>query len=500
MESFRSSGFEDEFTEWKEKTERQVAVDINAWKQEAYEDVDKYLEQHATQWDNGLANANKQIGFLSNYVTPEMFGAKGDGVTDDTEALKRTIADNRIIDLRGKSYVVSEGLELGAIIRNGTIIYTGSANQPIFKLLDCGGLNNINVIIKTSNYASDVVLIDYTMYDAQFNPMTFMLDGLKIDNTASKTFVAGSACVHFVYDKYKVLVNQNINNIKLSGRMYYGIYVEPKLRNESDNPVFNTCVFSNIWFATVNCALYACPTMESGTLEKAQGALKITLINFANQHVDGIDRAFLDIHNTEIEGTGVIPWDYYGDKIPECGTYKTDNSAVILDFMHFGENTNENVFYQYRKVMKNEAYSYQPPLKMTEIDADFNPLRSTGMNGAMERVRFISTIPNDEKYNVKHYGILFQSRNDNDPAGNLISQLLLRATNNRITLWMRKFFPETGTWGDRQQVYGEGSVPKSWEGNRPDGLDVGDMKFDTAIKKPVWWNGTEWVLADGTAI
>lgn len=65
-------GFEDEFAEWKEQIETQVSVDINRWKSEALKTVDEYIDEHSEQWTVDLENANRTLGFLSNYVTPEM--------------------------------------------------------------------------------------------------------------------------------------------------------------------------------------------------------------------------------------------------------------------------------------------------------------------------------------------------------------------------------------------------------------------------------------------
>lgn len=44
----------------------------------------------------------------------------------------------------------------------------------------------------------------------------------------------------------------------------------------------------------------------------------------------------------------------------------------------------------------------------------------------------------------------------------------------------------------------ESKVLQSYSGKRPNGKCIGDMKFDTTLKKPVWWNGTNWILSDGT--
>ena len=34
--------------------------------------------------------------------------------------------------------------------------------------------------------------------------------------------------------------------------------------------------------------------------------------------------------------------------------------------------------------------------------------------------------------------------------------------------------------------------------NRPSQPNVGECFFDTSINKPIWWNGSLWVLSDGT--
>lgn len=59
------------------------------------------------------ANGTKKINFIDllNYVTPEMFGAKGDGETDDTEALQECINNGNIVYMLGE-YKISAGIKL----------------------------------------------------------------------------------------------------------------------------------------------------------------------------------------------------------------------------------------------------------------------------------------------------------------------------------------------------------------------------------------------------
>ena len=34
--------------------------------------------------------------------------------------------------------------------------------------------------------------------------------------------------------------------------------------------------------------------------------------------------------------------------------------------------------------------------------------------------------------------------------------------------------------------------------NRPSQPNIGECFFDTSINKPIWWDGSSWVLSDGT--
>lgn len=87
------------------------------WEDQVQDDVNNWLDEHpeatTTVQDNSLTvnkfTAGAKLEIVKDYVTPEMFGAVGDGVADDTAAVKAALADVRPTALLS-TYRVTEPL------------------------------------------------------------------------------------------------------------------------------------------------------------------------------------------------------------------------------------------------------------------------------------------------------------------------------------------------------------------------------------------------------
>lgn len=71
-----------------------------------------YYNPTTNQWEDGGEYGVADINDDMIYVTPQMFGGKGDGFTDDTEAIRSAIADGRPVVFPQGTYVVNGQLTL----------------------------------------------------------------------------------------------------------------------------------------------------------------------------------------------------------------------------------------------------------------------------------------------------------------------------------------------------------------------------------------------------
>lgn len=149
------------------------------------EEINKKLDEMAA------SGVLEQIYFkFVGYVTPEMYGAKGDGFTDDTESFKEALLKNKTIFLNSNStYLISSTIELD----NNTIIYGNNAQ------IVTGATFNIN------NYKSLFVNKNTSM--SKYNDSIFIYN-LRIKENESSNLTDG--IIHLRGTKNSVIENLTI--------------------------------------------------------------------------------------------------------------------------------------------------------------------------------------------------------------------------------------------------------------------------------------------------
>lgn len=72
------------------------------------------------------ANVAKRVDYLDTYVTPQMYGAKADGVTDDSNAIQTAIDTGKNVYMPKGQYKIISGITTrGTLYCDGNIIYSG---------------------------------------------------------------------------------------------------------------------------------------------------------------------------------------------------------------------------------------------------------------------------------------------------------------------------------------------------------------------------------------
>lgn len=219
--------------------------------------------------------------FLSAIYTPEMFGAKGDGVTDDTEAIQKALAFNNVNI--SKNYLITENLVLHSNLKvfgGGTItkkveFNDSYLNHCIFSCTDsnnidinnivlisnslaislhgCSNVNITNLIINSEKYSilisdsekneSDSITISNIKLE---NDVTIISsDGIHIDGGCSNIYVTNVSgttgddfiALNAIEGIRKTIKNVIIDNIKCSG--YAGIRLYGQLNCVIENVTIN---------------------------------------------------------------------------------------------------------------------------------------------------------------------------------------------------------------------------------------------------------------------
>lgn len=215
----------------------------------------------------GIQNQIDAIKFNKPYVTPEEYGAKGDGVTDDTNAFIAALEANEdvILYLKHASYLISATLFLsprqGLIGNNTTLIMSGVGNF-------------------TQGYA---LMINATAEDGQTSEETqgySVIEGIKIYSTTNLNGIM-------------VAMHCEIKNCIFDGldkaiRFSHGKYI--------DNLIIENCYVRN--------AAITNPCIDLGTIGDARYVRNVQIganrdmsnpgvLIYSGQHVVGADISFI---------------------------------------------------------------------------------------------------------------------------------------------------------------------------------------------------------------
>jgi hypothetical protein len=177
-------------------------------------------------------------GSAAGYVTPEIYGAKGDGVTDDSTALNSAIASGKPVHLDGsKTYAIASMVSIlndCVIFGNGaTILENGFESTHLIEANDCN--LTIHDLIIEGDPASEHVITGITIYSC-----VSQLNNLVVKNVTSHSIV--------ISDGKAVLSDIIMNNVGQKGN-YSFVY----LTDNSETNWNNVFAFNDVLDTAPQC-------------------------------------------------------------------------------------------------------------------------------------------------------------------------------------------------------------------------------------------------------
>lgn len=212
-----------EWVEVGQPTDEQTHNAVSSW-------LDGHPEATTTVQDGAITESKINTDFLpyvkNDYFTPQMFGAKGDGVTDDTESLKEALK-HKCVFIPSGTYIISSMLEVKGHV------FGADETASILKFINISA-DNYALTLKSNfaNMANITIVNEYT--DDNYENCEY--NGINCDNVWNLSFS------NIQVKRFKTGINMNNSwNNTFSMCSFSKCQTGVQGGSETNNVIFKNC-------------------------------------------------------------------------------------------------------------------------------------------------------------------------------------------------------------------------------------------------------------------
>ena len=465
----------------------------------------KYL-QNLKGLDSSASEIDESVLKTNSYVTPEMFGAVGDGVTDDTVAINNVLQNYKNI-LFSKTYKVNPVIGIN-FQSNSNIVFRGSkfissaSNQSTYKIINFEDVINVNTygviyvigdrnihIGSTGEWGMGVRIfgdcrnlrIDaIEVYDCWG-------DGLYIAGNNNSTrpqeiFINSVFCKNNRRQGTSIVACKNLHIGNMYGGYTNGTSPAAGLDIEPNETLCENITIMNAHFEyNDGDGLHFARVMPNSLINNVS-ILNLKCNNNSKNGVEAYKSSNVTIYNADITDNTLNGISFTRD-INSFIVFKGDvskNGQRGLSCVLSSQTNNSKDIQFYNTKFNNNS----------QDGSSKDGARVECQSGTLSNVNFYNCDFSDyQTTHTQRYGISSSPTNINGMmldnsctfSGNVIGSYILDSKFDLLFLGI--------------QTKQNGSTS-----SRPVAAQVGEMFYDTTLLKPIWWNGTYWRDAAGTIV
>lgn len=430
---------------------------------------------------------------------PEWFGAKGDGVTDDTNAIQSTI-ENFVVCLLSTNYKLGHALRI-----EHDVILRGTKDAELF--VDNTGvliLNTENFIVESFKIKSNVNNYTNNIIEVGRKTRTPGVNGFKTKKLIQNIIIQIPYDASYrdsvgilLYDTNNLgLYDVLVNNCYISGvDIAIKFYVNPG--NINSNVIQNCCFHANkkaISFVrgssgTIQCnKVINCNFQNIDSLEYSEG-------------YNAIDIPYAEyVYNNVID---IYPWDLKCDlytKGSSLGTigHNVSNTKVVTGYCEQGR------YVFIGTVSKGGIYGRESFMYKVTWDEGYYIISGYVKSTLDVIVETCDFYPTQEYKNISVSDLEVYIHKGTDAVyfylKNLPSQGFRVESTSIGTLLYTKTVTEDKLNVSLLELLASGKRKSGNSTLRPTTPRKYFEYFDTTLNKPIYWTGTAWVDATGTSV